>query len=286
MASVTLQTHARGRAARRRASVGEWLFHGAAPAPSGAAERRGKGRRFSIELAAQSARGGAGGGPADRRAGADALTRSTELVAAAQQGSAVKLERLLKGVADPNSMDAAGVAALHAACATGQKECVRRLLEASADPDLCTADGWRQTSLHVAAARGSAACARLLLLSGADPTATRADGHTPHSLVEALPPQARPLTLALELELAAKEWRRGGGAGGGEGGGGGVGRRQQKPALVLAAAAGRRWHVQELLQGGADPDSRAPPRLAPPRAPSTPHMRARGAPRCRARASK
>jgi ankyrin repeat protein len=66
--------------------------------------------------------------------------------------------------------------ALHSAVSRLQREVVRVLLEAGANPNVRQSAGW--TPLHAAAANGDLASVELLLAAGADPAATNDEGRS------------------------------------------------------------------------------------------------------------
>jgi uncharacterized protein len=68
------------------------------------------------------------------------------------------------------------VTPLQSACASGERESARILLEAGADPNVRQQGGF--TPLHAAAQNGDEELARLLLAHGADPGAATDDGRT------------------------------------------------------------------------------------------------------------
>jgi ankyrin repeat protein len=72
------------------------------------------------------------------------------------------------------------VTPLHSACASGERESARILLEAGVDPNVRQQGGF--TPLHAAAQNGDEELARLLLARGADPDAATDDGRTPREL--------------------------------------------------------------------------------------------------------
>ena len=72
------------------------------------------------------------------------------------------------------------VTPLHSACASGERESARILLDAGADPNVRQQGGF--TPLHAAAQNGDEELARLLLARGADPDAATDDGRTPRDL--------------------------------------------------------------------------------------------------------
>ena len=72
------------------------------------------------------------------------------------------------------------VTPLHSACASGERESARILLEAGADPNVRQQGGF--TPLHAAAQNGDEELARLLLARGADPEAATDDGRTARDL--------------------------------------------------------------------------------------------------------
>ena len=69
------------------------------------------------------------------------------------------------------------VTPLHSACASGERESARILLEAGANPNVRQQGGF--TPLHAAAQNGDEELARLLLDRGADPEAATDDGRKP-----------------------------------------------------------------------------------------------------------
>ena len=68
------------------------------------------------------------------------------------------------------------VTPLHSACASGERESARILLEAGANPNVRQQGGF--TPLQAAAQNGDEELARLLLARGADPGAATDDGRT------------------------------------------------------------------------------------------------------------
>lgn len=72
------------------------------------------------------------------------------------------------------------VTPLHSACASGERESARILLEAGADPNVRQQGGF--TPLHAAAQNGDEELARLLLGRGADPETATDDGRKPRDL--------------------------------------------------------------------------------------------------------
>eukprot|EP00962_Isochrysis_galbana_P057892 scaffold30469_cov67-Isochrysis_galbana.AAC.1 len=110
--------------------------------------------------------------------------RTEELVEAVRAGERERVERLLRSGADADSADAAGTPALHAACATNRRALIGVLLEAGADVQRRSGDGWRETPLHAALGSGAVGAdgVAMLLAHGADPTARRADRQQPSAL--------------------------------------------------------------------------------------------------------
>ncbi len=95
------------------------------------------------------------------------------------------------------------------------------LLRASANVDLPTTDGLRQSPLHLAATALTSAGVRLLLLASANPMATNASGKAP---IDVAPVESR---AWLELSHAVSMWAAGAGG------------RTQRACLAQAAALGQ-----------------------------------------------
>ena len=72
------------------------------------------------------------------------------------------------------------VTPLHSACASGERESARVLLEAGGDPNVRQQGGF--TPLHAAAQNGDEELARMLLARGADPEAATDDGRIARDL--------------------------------------------------------------------------------------------------------
>ena len=103
----------------------------------------------------------------------------SELRAAAGNGNAGEVERLLAEGTDPNVPDPNGRTALHHAAEIAKARILNALLESGGDPDVQDRDG--STPLHLAAAfpyfePDSQASIRVLLNHRADPDRTDTDG--------------------------------------------------------------------------------------------------------------
>lgn len=131
---------------------------------------------------------------------------------AAWQGHEAIVARCIELGADVNASDAVRCSAAHWACIGGRRACLKRLLDAGADPgarmgngstplceaayhghdgcieelleqggpllDLDAYDNHGDTALHSAGASGSSECTQLLLNAGADPTIRNLAGNT------------------------------------------------------------------------------------------------------------
>ena len=80
---------------------------------------------------------------------------------------------------DVNTFAPDGFTGLGLACFFGHLDTVRRLLDASADPNLASNNGLRVAPLHSAVTTGSASMVELLLARGARPNVEEASGYTP-----------------------------------------------------------------------------------------------------------
>jgi ankyrin repeat protein len=125
-------------------------------------------------------------GDVDRLEGADLSVRGgdgfTPLHLAAFFGGAAAVRMILATGADPNA-DADNpfeVRPLHSACARGDFECARALLEAGANANIAQQRGY--TPLHSAAHLDDYELASLLLEHGADRHAKNDDGKLPYDL--------------------------------------------------------------------------------------------------------
>jgi ankyrin repeat protein len=106
--------------------------------------------------------------------GAD--TGGMALISAAMSGEVTRVNDLLAQGVDPNTVNAAGRAALHFAAFNGNLLTAQALLAAGADPGL--ADGRGITPLMEASAFGHLEIVRLLILRGVDVNAADQAGNT------------------------------------------------------------------------------------------------------------
>jgi ankyrin repeat protein len=164
-----------------------------------------------------------------------------ELVDALASGDTSTFNLLLSRGASPDSVShQTGQSSLHVACALQSADVIEKLIEARADVNLKTHDGWKQTPLHVAAPHGHT-CIRLLLGAGADPLEARGGDGKRASQLSIEGSRARTeLTMAETRQQA-------------------VGTQMIHSALIVtAAAAGQIQTVKALLHSHTHPDSFGP----------------------------
>ena len=166
-----------------------------------------------------------------------------ELAEAAGRGELQLVEMLLQRNACVDSYGADGShTALQLAILGGRQEMIWKLLQAGADVEKASYDGWEQTALHIAASRDSVRSVNKLLMAGANPHAKRGgDGKTPREC--APPPERRVMHT---LSHAEQSWEARGS------------KKRQMCALVDAAHHGDLRKVIRLLEWQADPDSFSP----------------------------
>lgn len=109
--------------------------------------------------------------------------KNTFLYSAAEEGSILDAELLLKAGADPRGANC-GKTMLHGAAKMGRTAMVEFLIKAGAEPK--ATDWGGSTALHEAAKAGHADIVKLLLAAGADPHQPNRDGVTPHYLASFL----------------------------------------------------------------------------------------------------
>ena len=164
-----------------------------------------------------------------------------ELVDALASGDTSTFNLLLSRGASPDSVShQTGQSSLHVACALQSADVIEKLIEARADVNLKTHDGWKQTPLHVAAPHGHT-CLRLLLGAGAEPLEARGGDGKRASQLSIEGSRARTeLTMAETRQQA-------------------VGTQMIHSALIVtAAAAGQVQTVKALLHSHTHPDSFGP----------------------------
>ncbi|XP_051917955.1 ankyrin repeat domain-containing protein 26-like [Hippocampus zosterae] len=103
---------------------------------------------------------------------------------AAWLGDMVKLEQLVK-IVDINQVDKQSRTALHLACARGNVEVVRFLMEKKAQVNLC--DNQNRSALIKAVQEQHDLCANILLENQADPNLVDTDGNTALHLASSIP---------------------------------------------------------------------------------------------------
>ncbi|KAL8621929.1 hypothetical protein ACOMHN_046133 [Nucella lapillus] len=95
-------------------------------------------------------------------------------LAACSSGDRDEVKRLLERGADINTANVDGLTALHQACIDDNLDMVEFLVEEEADVDVCDNEGW--TPLHATASCGFTEIARYLIKRGADVAAVNNDG--------------------------------------------------------------------------------------------------------------
>ena len=158
------------------------------------------------------------------------------LAAAAFNGHALVLDRLLDAGARVDAVNVQGRTALHHAADQDHSAAVRMLCAARATRDV--ADFHGHTPLHIAARQGHLGPLRALIASGADLEAIDIDGNTALA-VAASEPAPQVLAELIRAGVAVQH----------------ANRRDQTP-LTLAAMAGQAHNVRLLISAGADPSSR------------------------------
>ncbi|KAK3098884.1 hypothetical protein FSP39_023968 [Pinctada imbricata] len=103
-------------------------------------------------------------------------------LAACSSGDRDEVSRLLKRGADINTANVDGLTALHQACIDDNLEMVEFLVENGADVDVCDNEGW--TPLHATASCGFTDIARYLIEQGGNVAAVNNDGDLPFDICE------------------------------------------------------------------------------------------------------
>jgi ankyrin repeat protein len=167
-----------------------------------------------------------------------AAVETPPIVAAAQQGDAATVRRLLVAKADVNAAAGDGMTALHWAAFHGDVTLVQALVRAKASLGATTRLG-ANTPLHVAARHGHGAVVAALLAAGADARAmTSAGGTALHLAAAAGDTVAVRALVRAKADVNARETEWG-----------------QTP-LMFAAANDRAAAIRALLKAGADPKLR------------------------------
>ena len=160
----------------------------------------------------------------------------TALAAAAFNGHALVIDRLVEAGARVDAVNVQGRTALHHAADQDHRSSVRMLCAAGATRDVADFQG--HTPLHVAAWQGHVGPVRALIASGADLEAIDINGNTPLAAAasEPVPQVLSELIRAGVLVQHAN--------------------RQNQTPLTRAAISGQAHNVRLLLAAGADPNCR------------------------------
>ncbi|RUS75214.1 hypothetical protein EGW08_017030 [Elysia chlorotica] len=103
-------------------------------------------------------------------------------LAACSSGDKEEVKKLLQKEADINTANVDGLTALHQACIDDNLEMVEFLVESGADVDVCDNEGW--TPLHATASCAFTEIARYLIKHGASVAAVNNDGDLPMDIAE------------------------------------------------------------------------------------------------------
>ncbi|KAL5010444.1 hypothetical protein ScPMuIL_012749 [Solemya velum] len=98
-------------------------------------------------------------------------------LAACSSGDREEVKKLLASGADINTANVDGLTALHQACIDDNLDMIEFLVERNADIDVCDNEGW--TPLHATASCGFTEIARYLIEEGANVAAVNNDGDLP-----------------------------------------------------------------------------------------------------------
>nr|XP_037876394.1 protein phosphatase 1 regulatory subunit 12A isoform X18 [Bombyx mori] len=120
--------------------------------------------------------------PTPKRASRIQFSAGIVFLAACTSGDKDEVQRLLKMGADINTANVDGLTALHQACIDDNLDMVEFLVTHGADVNRGDNEGW--TPLHATASCGFISIARYLLESGADVAAVNYDGELPVDIAE------------------------------------------------------------------------------------------------------
>ncbi|KAM3968669.1 myosin binding subunit isoform 2-T2 [Aphomia sociella] len=120
--------------------------------------------------------------PTPKRASRIQFSSGIVFLAACTSGDKDEVQRLLKMGADINTANVDGLTALHQACIDDNLDMVEFLVSHGADVNRRDNEGW--TPLHATASCGFLSIARYLLENGADVAAVNYDGELPVDLVD------------------------------------------------------------------------------------------------------
>ncbi|XP_052751343.1 protein phosphatase 1 regulatory subunit 12A isoform X13 [Galleria mellonella] len=120
--------------------------------------------------------------PTPKRASRIQFSSGIVFLAACTSGDKDEVQRLLKMGADINTANVDGLTALHQACIDDNLDMVEFLISHGADVNRRDNEGW--TPLHATASCGFLSIARYLLENGADVAAVNYDGELPVDLVD------------------------------------------------------------------------------------------------------